>query len=177
MSKNVGKIFEDQAKKSLPSYVLSIRLKDPPQSFGKSSKTRFSSKNPCDFIWFNTKDKILVPVELKSTQNKYFTFQRVGIEDQPKRMIQAHQIKGLTEFAEYENVVAGFLFNFRFVEEGIERTYFQRIQDFNKMISGLDKNSFNLIDLANNNSIKVEGEKKIKHYIWDISSLMEEICN
>lgn len=50
MAKNVGKIFEEQWKKSTPDYALLYRLPDAAQSFGGSNKLRFSSKNPFDFF-------------------------------------------------------------------------------------------------------------------------------
>ena len=49
MASNVGKKFEEDIKKSIPDYCLTIRIPDPPQSFTKRSDTRFSVKNPFDF--------------------------------------------------------------------------------------------------------------------------------
>lgn len=92
-------------------------------------------------------------------------------------MIHAHQIVGLTKFARYDNVVAGFLFNFRDEKNNCERCYFQMIEDFNEMVKGIDKKSFNELDLITNNAIKVNGEKKRVHYRWFIENLLDDISN
>ena len=59
MSKNVGKIFEESIKKSIPSYVVLIRLNDSPQAFKQSDLTRFTPQTPFDYIAFDTNSKIL----------------------------------------------------------------------------------------------------------------------
>ena len=52
--KNVGKVFENDFKQSVPQeYCLLHRLPDPPQSFKRSKDTKFSHKNPCDFHMFD----------------------------------------------------------------------------------------------------------------------------
>ena len=53
--KNVGKVFENDFKQSVPQeYCLLHRLPDPPQSFKRSKDTKFSHKNPCDFHMFDS---------------------------------------------------------------------------------------------------------------------------
>ena len=92
MSKNVGKVFELQLLKSVPDYALLYRLQDPAQSFGGSSKLRFSSKNPFDY------------------------FER---DKEDKGVIHAHQIKGLNEWNKYDGITCGFLIEFRALEKTI----------------------------------------------------------
>lgn len=174
--RNVGKLFEEQFKKSVHEHCLLIRLNDPPQSFCGGS-ARFSIKNPCDYILFDTKNRMLVPIELKTTKYKSMSFEDANTNEQQSKMIHAHQIAGLTDFAKYDNVCAGFLFNFRDEDNGIERCYFQRIDDFNIMVKDIDKKSFNEIDLLRHNAIKVQGIKKRVRYIWDIDGLLEELSN
>lgn len=174
--KNVGKVFEEQFKKSVPEYCLLIRLNDPPQSFGGGS-ARFSIKNPCDYILFDAKHRILVPIELKTTKYKSMSFEDVNSKEQQSKMIHAHQIAGLTGFAKYDNVHAGFLFNFRDENNSLERCYFQRIEDFNVMVKSIDKKSFNEIDLLKYNAVKIQGTKKRVRYIWNINGFLEELVN
>lgn len=173
MAQPVGKRFEDCFKKSIPDNCLLIRLPDPPQAFSQSSLSKFSVKNPCDFILFDTNHHMLVPIELKTTKNKSMSFEDVNVKEQQSKMIHAHQIVGLTKFARYDNVVAGFLFNFRDEKNDCERCYFQRIEDFNKMVDAIDKKSFNEIDLLKNDAIKVDGIKKRVNYRWDIENLLD----
>ena len=178
MSKNVGKIFEDDIKSSVPDYCLIIRLPDPAQSFGNRIGTRFSMKNPCDYLIFDTKNRIFLPIELKTTKNKSISFDDIDYDGKQSHMIHKHQILGLTEYSKYDNVVAGFLFCFRDEKNNCEHCYFQRIEDFNNMVSQIDKKSFNEKDLMNIGSpIVVEGEQKRIRYNWNIESLLDEINN
>lgn len=172
---NIGKLFEQQFKKSVPSNCYLLRLNDPPQSFIKSSTTRFSPNNPFDFILFDTTNRLLMCVELKTTKYKSISFEDENDDKHQSRMIHIHQINGLTNASKFNHVVAGFLFNFRDEKNDMERCYWQNIEDFNKMIVDINKKSFNEMDLLLNNAVKVEGTKKIKHYTWDIDSLLSKI--
>ena len=174
---NSGKLFEQQFKKSVPPHCYLLRLNDPPQSFTKSSTTRFSPNNPFDFILFDTKSRTLVCAELKTTKYKSVSFERENDEKQQNKMIHIHQIEGLTKASKFDHVVAGFLFNFRDEKNDMERCYWQNIEDFNKMVAHIDKRSFNEIELLMNNAVKVDGTRKIKHYTWDIDSLLSKITN
>ena len=121
---NEGKKFEQQFKKSLLKdefYVL--RIPDPPQSFNMSDKQlRFSNKNPYDLIAF--KDSTLYCLELKSNNSTSFSIQTS--KDEKGKDIKLHQIEGLKEASEYENIIAGFILNFR----KINKTYFIDINTF-----------------------------------------------
>lgn len=171
---NSGKVFEQQFRKSIPDYCLLIRLPDPPQSFTRRSDTKFSVKNPCDFIMYDSKSKNLYTLELKTTKYKSMSFDK--LEDSntstSNKMIHRHQIEGLLKFSKYENVVAGFVFNFRDEKNNMERTYFQNITMFMKMYEEIDKCSFNEMDLILHGAVKIEGTKKRKNYIWDIENFL-----
>ena len=164
MAKNSGKVFEACYKDSVPDYCYLQRLNDPPQSFQKSAK--FSIKNPYDYLCYDTKHRILIPTELKTTKYKSMSLS----------MIRDHQIEGLTKAAEYTHVFPCFLFNFRNDDNGVERCYAQYISDFNNMLDDIDKKSFNEIDLISHGAIKLDGKKKVKYYRWDIDKLCEDIA-
>lgn len=170
---NEGKQFELQFKKSIPDYCLTIRLNDSAQAFKKSNLARFTPKNKCDFIVFNTLTQILYCLELKSTKFKNMAFEDIYSDDKQDKMIHKHQILGLKEFSEYKNVVAGFILNFRDEANNMERTYFQNIKDFLKMCKSINKKSFNELDLLTNGAIKLEGLKKRTNYIWNVNKLFE----
>lgn len=173
--KNPGKKFEDVFKKSINKEKhLLLRIPDPPQSFIKSEYSKFSNENPCDFVLFDTETKLMCLLELKTTKYKSMNFQ-INKEDKQQKMIKYHQINSLTKFSNYDGVVAGFVFNFRDEDKKLERTYFQRVVDFNKMINNLDKKSFNEMDLLLNNAIKIHGIKKRVNYKWDIEGLLYNI--
>lgn len=166
MAKNEGKIFEDSIKKSIPDNVLLIRLNDSPQAFKKSKLTRFTPKNPFDYICFNSKTRTLFCLELKSTSNKYMTFEDIDSDEEQNKMIHKHQITGLLKCSEYENVVAGFLFNFRLPDN--EVTYFMEINQFHKMYSLINKKSFNLMDAILYGAKKIDGFKKRTRWYWNL---------
>ena len=142
MAKNQGKIFEEQFKKSVPSYALLHRLPDSAQSFGRSNKLRFSSKNPFDYLMWDSKKHILYALELKTVTGKTISFERNKDEDGE---IHWHQIEGLNKWNEYDGIICGFIIEFR----KIEKTVFIDITEFNKLINSIPKKSFNFDDLDN----------------------------
>lgn len=166
--KNAGKIFEEDFKKSIPEYCLLIRIPDPPQAFEQNSNTKFSRKNVCDYYCFHSKSRIFYALELKSTKNKYITYEDVMLDEPPNKMIHKHQILGLLNYTKYDNIVAGFVFNFRDEQKDMERTYFQNIKDFLLMSKQINKFSFNEIDLLMYGGIKIAGDKKRTRYRWNL---------
>jgi len=169
---NVGKKFESSFKLSVPEYCYLKRLNDQPQSFVKNVNTKFSLKNPFDYLLFDCKRQKLWAIECKTTKYKSLS---IAKDKDDNKMIKYHQIKGLSELSKYNNVIAGFLINFR--TDGIERTYFQKIEDFNKMIHTTSKSSVNEIDLIMNHAIKINGKLMRVNYRWDIESLLESEGN
>ena len=71
---NIGKVFEEQIKKSVPDYALLYRLPDAAQSFGGSNTLRFSRKNPFDFLLWDSKRHILYALEMKTVSGKSISF-------------------------------------------------------------------------------------------------------
>lgn len=173
MSVNAGKLFEAQFKKSIPNNVLLIRLNDSAQAFKKSEYARFTPENPCDFLAYDTFSHILYAIECKSTKYTSISFE----DERPIKikMIHAHQIKSLTKFSEYDGVIGCFIFNFRDEENNMERTYYQDIKDFNKMINSFNKKSFNEIDLIKNGAIKINGNRKRLYYTWSLDELFSKL--
>lgn len=173
MAKNTGKVFERQFEKSVPDYCLTHRLKDTAQSYNKSSNTRFTWQQPCDYFLFDTIKRLFYCLELKSTKSKSMTFEDIDLEKQQSKMIHKHQILALDDFSKYDNVIAGFMFNFRDEKNNVERTYFQNIKMFMKMYNDINKKSFNEMDLILNGAIKIKGDKKRVHYIWNIDEFLK----
>ena len=170
--KNPGKQFEDDFKKSIPDYCLAERLKDSAQSFNQSKLTKFTWNNPCDFLCFDSIGRILYCLELKSTKSKYITFDDINKPKSQDKMIKKHQIESLQKFSLFDNVVSGFILNFRDEEHDMERTYFLDIKSFDMMRNKIRKFSFNELDLLTNNAVKIVGQKKRVHYNWDIDGFL-----
>ena len=174
MAKNEGKKFESILKSNTPSYFKIIRIPDPPQSFTQRSDTRFSKKNPYDFECFDSLNRISYSLELKTTSQKYLTY-HISEEDEKEKKsanIQWHQIVGLTEASEYDNCVAGFMFNFR-LDNGEQLLYFMDIKDFNRFRMNTNKKSLNIMDISLNGGIKIKGEKLRKNYRWNLDEFLE----
>lgn len=175
MAKNVGKIFEEDIKNSIPDYVFLVRLNDSPQAFKQSKLTRFTPKNPFDYAFFDTESRTLFCIELKSTSNKYMSFEDINSDEEENKMIHKHQIKGLLKASEYQNVIAGFLLNFRLQEN--ELTYFIEIKKFKKMCESINKKSFNIMDLVLHGAIKINGLKKRTRWSWDLDEFLKYKIN
>ena len=170
MSKNVGKVFESQLLKSVPDYALLYRLQDPAQSFGGSSKLRFSSKNPFDYLMWDSKRHRLYALEAKTVKEKSISFER---DKEDKGVIHTHQIKGLNEWNKYDGITCGFLIEFR----ALEKTIFLDIKDMNKVMNAIQKKSFTLSDLEllNIPFFVIPQKKARTRYTYDLDYLMSNL--
>lgn len=173
--KNEGKRFEDSISNSIPDYVLVKRLNDNAAGWSGGTNTRFSSNNECDFILFDDVQRILIPLELKSTKEKYLTFWREDFENKSKKqtfMIRKCQILGLYKWSKYKNVIGGFIINFKSIEN---KTYFVSIEEFKKYTSTIVKKSINIQDVLNMNPIEIKSTLLRTNYRYDIDSFLYEI--
>lgn len=162
---NVGKIFEEQLNKSVPDYALIYRLSDPAQSFG-GGNTRFSAKNPFDFLIWDSKRHILYAVEAKTVAKKTISFERVK-ED--KGDIHLHQIEGLSAWKKYDGITCGLIIEFR----ELEKTIFLEINDMKTAMDVISKKSFTIEDLDKNgiSYFVIPQKKKRTRYTYDLDAL------
>ena len=172
--KNEGKKFESILRSSTPPYLKITRIPDPPQSFTQRDDTKFSKKNPYDFEVFDSLHRIQYSWELKTTSQKYLTYHTSEEDEKEKKgaNIQWHQIEGLTKASEYDNVIAGFMFNFR-LDNGEQLLYFMNIKDFNRFRKSTNKKSLNILDISLNGGIKIKGEKLRINYRWNIDEFLK----
>lgn len=164
---NPGKVFEMQVGKSVPNYALLYRLHDSAQSFGGSSKLRFSSKNPFDFILWDSKRHILYALELKTVKEKSISFERQNGDD---GNIHLHQIEGLMEWSRYDGIICGFIIEFR----ELETTFFIRVNDLKELMDKIPKKSFNMNDLCEHKIPHIIIPQKIARtrYTYDLDSFL-----
>lgn len=169
MANNTGKRFEADFKKSVPSYALLYRISDSAQAFGGSSNLRFSSKNPFDYLIWNSKRYILYALELKTVAGKAISFERSKEESGE---IHWHQVEGLNKWNRYDGIICGFIIEFR----KIEKTVFIDISDFNKLINTITKKSFNFDDLDNHkiNYVIIGQEKVRTHYKYKVDEFLNQ---
>lgn len=166
---NIGKIFEEQMQRSTPDYALMYRLRDSAQSFGRSNKLRFSSKNPFDYILWDSKRHILYALELKTVKDKSISFER---QKEDEGNIHFHQIKGLNEWDKYDGITCGLIVEFR----ELETTCFIAINNFNRLMSEIPKKSFNLDDLLEYQipHIIIPQKKARARYTYDLDFFLSE---
>ena len=167
---DVGKLFEKQIKKSVPTYALLYRLPDAAQSFNMGSGLRFSQKNPFDFILWDSLRHRLYALECKTVANKSISFERTSEENKD---IHYHQILGLSKWNEYDGITGGFIIEFR----ATETTIFIDIDSFNRLIYLTDKKSFNIQDLIKYDIpyFTIPQTKKRTRYLYDMDCLLRSI--
>lgn len=170
---NTGKKFENDIKKSIPENIFYYRINDSTGKFSGGDNLRFSNNQPCDSLLFDCKNKILYTLELKTTKSTSFSFEDIQLEHDYSKKIHKHQILSLLDFDKYDNVISGFLFNFR-KKDNTQQTYFQSITDFIRMTQNINKTSFNENDLLKYNPIEIEGKKLKKNYRWNIENFLEQ---
>lgn len=168
MAINIGKIFEDNIKKSCPDWLFVYRPPDAAQSFNMSASLRFSQRSPADYFWFNGKNGTLIIIECKTFQGSC-SFER---SKEDKGIIHYYQVDNLKKFDLYKNVLSGFLLDFR--KSG--NTFFLTINDFLKISNTIEKKSFNEQDMLKISSpILVEKKKLRTNYKYNIEKLLEDI--
>lgn len=170
MARSVGKQFEDNFKKSVPNYALSYRPPDSAQGFdvGSSNKLRFSRRSPCDLMVFDGTRNLFLTLELKTFQGSC-SFER---DKNEKGIVHYYQIEKLKEFANYKRVISGLVLDFR----SADHTYFLNINDWDNLISHIEKKSFNEQDLLEYASpILIEKEKLKVNYRYDVELLLSKL--
>lgn len=172
---NMGKKFEQNFKTAVEQAkdgkIFIYRIKDTDTSYHHTETSKYTHENLCDYFMFY--EGVLYALELKST-----CYKSIGFEldkKKPQKMIKAHQIEGLAKLIPYENIIAGFIFNFRDEEREDEQTYFMRIEDFNEFVVNTDKKSINAGDIVTYGGIPVENEKKRKWFTYNVSKMIDDI--
>jgi penicillin-binding protein-related factor A (putative recombinase) len=173
LSKNTGKVFEEDLKKSADEQgIFFYRIKDVNPMFLKPN-TRVS-KN--DFDSFIYKKPNLFPIEFKSSGQRSISFD--------DKIIKQHQITALKEAVEFEGLIAGFIFNFR---EYDNFTVFVHIKDFleiqylsqskiseHRFKSKLNKSSIGL-DVCKEVGIEITNVKKTSRHRYYIGKLLDQL--
>ncbi|WP_294402422.1 Holliday junction resolvase RecU [uncultured Clostridium sp.] len=153
MSKNYGKIFEEQIKKSVSPDMYYLRIKDSTMRFKGDS-------NICDcFIFYN---RTCFMLELKSSQETSLPFGN----------IKEHQFNGLMDAGKIDGIEAGLLVEMRRYKE----TYFVPIKDAMEYKNSTTRKSFSR-DFLIEKGIKLEQTLKRTRYVFNIEKLLNDILN
>lgn len=174
---NYGKRFEEDISSSVPEYCYVHRLRDSAQSYNDNEETSFSWDNECDFFIWNSKLHIFCAIECKSTKYKSMSVQS-DKKDKSSKMVKMHQVESLEKISKYDGTISGLMLNFRDENNENQRTYFIEINNFVNMMKLIDKKSFNEIDLLSiGNAKKIQGNKKITRWNWNIDEFFESYKN
>lgn len=167
IGKSVGKVFEDNWKKSVPGNIWIYRPPDAAQSFNQSSNLRFSQKSPCDYMMFDGHHFFCL--ELKTVAGKSISFER---DKKDKGVIHYHQIEYLKSCLNYKNVIPGLIIDFR----GADNTWFLHIKEWDGLINSIDKKSFNESDLLSySHPILISKEKLKVNYRYNIQQFIDDV--
>ena len=167
IGKSVGKVFEDNWKKSVPGNIWIYRPPDAAQSFNQSSNLRFSQKSPCDYMMFDGNHFFCL--ELKSVAGKSISFERTKND---KGEIQYHQIEYLKSCLNYRNIIPGLIIDFR----GTDNTWFLNIKEWDDLINSISKKSFNESDLISYSHPILISKKKLKvNYRYNIQRFIDDV--
>ena len=167
ISKSVGKVFEENWKKSVPENIWIYRPPDAAQSFDQSSNLRFSQKSPCDYMMFDGYHFFCL--ELKTVAGKSISFERTKKD---KGEIHYHQIEYLKSCLSFENVIPGLIIDFR----GADNKWFLHIKEWDGLINSIDKKSFNEFDLLSCSHPILISKKKLKvNYRYNIQQFIDDV--
>ena len=158
MSKNEGKVFEDDFKASVPKDVYYLRLNDSAIGFDVTHSTqRFSLKSPYDLILCYHGQ--MYAIELKSHKEN-----RIGFGE--KAPIKRKQIENLVK-ANNAGAIAGIVLNFR----DYEKTYYIDAKTMLKFMDSCGKKSINIQDAEELGTIIPE-QKKVTHSWYDVGPIL-----
>ena len=167
IGKSVGKVFEENWKKSVPEDIWIYRPPDAAQSFNQPSNLRFSQKSPCDYMMFDGSHFFCL--ELKTVSGKSISFERTKKD---KGEIHYHQIEYLKSCLNYKNIIPGLIIDFR----GTDNTWFLNIKEWDDLINPISKKSFNESDLISYSHPILISKKKLKvNYRYNIQQFIDDV--
>lgn len=152
-------------------HVFYFRVRDVDPTAIKKGKS--VPKNKFDAILFYKQN--LFPIEMKSTKQKSISFD--------EKIIKSYQIKSLLEATEFDDVIPGFIFNFR---EPDNKAFFIHIKDFvaykniaenqleHTYKSKINKSSIP-IGICEEIGIEIHNVKKQVNYRYYINKLLDEL--
>lgn len=107
-------------------------------------------------------------IELKTVAGNSISFEK---DKNDKGVIHYYQIDSLKNFSQYKNVISGLVIDFR----KTENTYFVNIKDWDRLIGGINKKSFNESDLIKLENLIYINKKKLKvNYRYDIDDFIKK---
>ena len=144
--KSAGKIFEEEIKACIPPEFFTERYKDDTAGF-------YGVTNPADYRLYKYPYTFLL--ELKTHKGKSI----------PVEKIRPNQIQGMYKACQYYGIFAGFLLNYRDLEE----TYYVSVGDLVEFINSTDRKSIP-VEWCRSYGEKIEQEKKRVRYKYNLDA-------
>ena len=146
MASNIGKQFEQEIKASFPPDFYIERYKDDTAGF-------YGVTNPADYRLYKYPYTFLL--ELKTHKGKSI----------PVEKIRPNQIQGMYKASKITGIFAGFLLNYRDLEE----TYYVSVEDLVDFINSTDRKSIP-VEWCRSYGEKIEQEKKRVRYKYNLDA-------
>ncbi len=147
--KDTGKLFELEIKASFPEGFYVERYKDDTAGF-------YGVSNPADYRLYKYPYTFLV--ELKTHKGKSLPLSRV----------RENQIKGMYQASLHKGIYAGFIINFRDLEE----TYYISVQDIVTFINSQERKSIP-VEWCREYGVRIEQTKKRVRYTYNLREWLE----
>lgn len=162
--KNLGKIFEQNFRKSVPDdrRVYYYRLKDSASSYyGGNSNLRFSQNNIADAFLFYVGEyaDLLFILEYKSHKGKSL----------PLTCIRKNQYEEMLEASKKSKVLPLLIVFF----SDIERCFALTIEEFDKFVKNTDRKSIPL-EYFENYGIEIETTKLKTNYRYNVLKFLDD---
>lgn len=156
---NDGKVFERDFIASVPNDWFKYRLNDSAGAWQGGDNTRFTPGNICDFIIYNGEMWML---ELKSHKGKSIPFS----------CLRPKQVEGLLA-AHRKNVNAGYVLNFRDVEE----TYYINAEMIEEFLRLEVRNSIPIQFCKNYGILIPQVKKRVRYnYILEFMQDLKKVA-
>ena len=156
-TKDAGKIFEEDIKKSFPEEFFIERYKDDTAGFKGVA-------NPADYRLY--KYPLTFLLELKTHKGKSI----------PLAKIRNSQLKGMRKASPHKGVDCGFLINYRDIEETYYITFEDLVTEY-FILNGSgdyepkpDKRKSIPVEWCRENGVRIEQQKKRVRYSYNLSS-------
>lgn len=161
--RNLGKIFEDNFRKSVPEDVFFYRFRDSGSSFyGGNNGLRFTPSNIADNMLFF--DGCLLLNELKSHKGKSIPISCIDGNKTKHR-----QIIDMLEANRHHNVFSNLIVFF----SDVERCFVINIEEFDNFVRCDQRKSIPL-SFFEENGIEIEVTKKRTNYTFNLNKWLKE---
>ena len=160
--KNLGKVFEENWRKSIPEDIFYYRFRDSSGAWSGNNQLRFTPSNIADNMIFY--DFKLFLIELKSHKGKSIPLDKI-IGNKTKEK----QIKDLTEANKFDGIYSSIIVFF----SDLEKCYELPIDEFNEFLEKEDRKSIP-VEYFQQRGFEIEAQKLKTNYRFNVVKWLKE---